>query len=291
MRLGIGKVWQPDPGDDDADARGHSGAGAHRDENPAAREQDSERVTDLVLRLVRPRRSSDAGEGGRDLNALASALRRGSEGASRAAKGGGRLLTDQVLATAPRIPVRDLATLRAQYPAASPEELADSLVDAAVRASGAVGAAAGVLAVLPNPPALPFQIAAETLAVVGVEVKLVAELHEVYGLRANGGVADRMTSYVVSWTNRRGVTPTPAGMSAVLGAPLKRRLRRALMLRSGRSVASIGPLLTGAVAGALVNRHGTRRLAEALRADLRSRSAVTAHWPSDQPWQSEPGRH
>jgi hypothetical protein len=286
MRLGIGKVWRLGPGGD-AGAHRYDSDAAGQDENRTPpEEQERERVTDLVLRLVRPRRS---GEDGRDLGALAGALRRGSGGAGRAAKDSGRWLTDQVLATAPRIPVRDLATLRAQYPAASPEELADALVDSAVRASGAVGAAAGMLAVLPNPPGLPFQIAAETLAVVGLEVKLVAELHEVYGLRAGGGVVDRMTSYVVSWTNRRGVTPTPAGMSAVLGAPLKRRLRRALMLRSGRSVASVGPLLTGAMAGALVNRHGTRRLAEALRADLRAHSAVTAHWPTD--WRPEPGRH
>ncbi len=249
------------------------------DEGPG---DDEGRVTDLVARLTQPK-VRDEQESGRTLGALAGALRRGSTGASRGARGGGRWLADQVLAMAPRIPVRDLSTLRAQYPGASPEELADALVDGAVRAAGAVGAAAGATAVLPTPPALPFQIAAETLAVVAIEVKLIAELHEVYGLRAGGGVVDRMTAYVVAWTDKRGVTASPAGLTAVLGAPLKRRLRRALLLRSGRSVASLGPLLTGAVAGAVVNRHGARRLAEHVRADLRSRSTVAAHWPPEPP--------
>ncbi len=40
--------------------------------------------------------------------------------------------------------------------------------------------------VLPVLPAFPAEVAAETLLVVGIELKLVAELHEAYGDRAPG---------------------------------------------------------------------------------------------------------
>jgi hypothetical protein len=36
----------------------------------------------------------------------------------------------------------------------------------------------------------------------------------------------------------------------------------------GRNVSTLGPLLTGAVVGAELNRRGTRRLGEAVRRDL-----------------------
>ena len=40
---------------------------------------------------------------------------------------------------------------------------------------------------LPVLPAFPVEIAAETLVLVGIELKLVAELHEAYGSPARGG--------------------------------------------------------------------------------------------------------
>ena len=98
---------------------------------------------------------------------------------------GSRWLTSEVLAMAPRLPVRDYEKLRAQFPGRSTEELADALILGSARASAAVGAAAGVAMVLPLPTA-PVEIAVETLALVGIELKLVAELHEVYGMRAPG---------------------------------------------------------------------------------------------------------
>ncbi len=102
---------------------------------------------------------------------------------------GGRWLTAQVLAMAPRLPVRDQQTLRAQFPGLSPEELADMLIQGSTRASAAIGAAAGAAMVLPL-PAAPVEVAVETLALVGIEIKLVAELHEVYGMRASGSATE-----------------------------------------------------------------------------------------------------
>jgi hypothetical protein len=193
---------------------------------------------------------------------------------------GGRWLTAQVLAMAPRLPVRSQATLRAQFPGLTPEELADKLIQGSSRAAASVGAAVGAAMFLPL-PAAPVEVLVETLAVVGIEIKLVAELHEVYGMRAPGPVAERMLAYVAAWADRSGVALVPGGLALAVGSPLRRRLQRRLIARAGRSAASLGPLLTGAAAGALLNRHETRRLGRDVRDDLRRRSPFSAAWPAD----------
>ena len=221
-------------------------------------------VGELSETAILPRR--------RRLTAAVSRLARRSRLAGwHGAQSAGRWLTSQVLAMAPRLPVRDQQTLRAQFPGLNAEELADALILRSARAASAVGAAAGVAMVLPL-PAAPVEIAVETLAVVGIEIKLVAELHEVYGMRAPGSSAERMLAYVAAWAHRRGVALGPAGVVLVVGSPLRRRLQRRLIARAGRSAMSLGPLFTGAVAGALLNRHETRRLGTDVRDDLRRRS-------------------
>lgn len=175
---------------------------------------------------------------------------------------------------APRLPVRDAATLRAQFPGQSDDELAATLIESAARASGVVGAAVGAWAVLPVVPAAGFEIAAETLAVVGIEIKLVAELHELYGMRAAGSLTDRMTAYVAAWSQRRGIAFAPGGLVIAAGSPLGRQLQRRLARRAGRSLFSLGPLLTGAVAGGLLNRRETRKLGTAISTDLRQRATT-----------------
>lgn len=192
---------------------------------------------------------------------------------------GGRWLTSEVLAMAPRLPVRDYDRLRAQFPGLPPEELAAALIQGSARAASAVGAAAGVAMVLPL-PAAPVEVAVETLALVGIEIKLVAELHEVYGMRAPGSTAERMLAYVEAWAHRRGVGVAPAGLVIAVGSPLRRRLQRRLIARAGRSATSLGPLLTGAAAGAALNRRETRRLGTDVRNDLRRRSTYATDWPA-----------
>jgi hypothetical protein len=191
---------------------------------------------------------------------------------------GSRWLTAQVLAMAPRLPVRNQATLRAQFPGLTPEELADKLIQGASRAAASVGAAVGAALFLPL-PAAPVEVVVETLAVVGIEIKLVAELHEVYGMRAPGPATERMLAYVGAWADRSGVALVPGGLALAVGSPLCHRLQRRLIARAGRSAASLGPLLTGAAAGALLNRHETRRLGRDVRDDLRRRSPYSAVWP------------
>jgi hypothetical protein len=192
-------------------------------------------------------------------------------------RSGGRWLTAEVLAMAPRLPVRDQQRLRAQFPGLGPEELADALILRAARASAVVGAGAGAAMVLPLPSA-PVEVAVETLALVGIELKLVAELHEVYGMRASGSAPERMAAYVGAWAHRRGVALAPAGLVVVAGSPLHRLVQRRLIARAGRSATSLGPLLTGAIAGAALNRRETRHLGSDVREDLRRRSPYTAHW-------------
>jgi len=238
-------------------------------------------VRGWVRRLLarRPARAERA-KGIRRLNAtLAATARRGAHVTGRGASAGGRWLSAQVLAMAPRLPVRDRATLRAQFPGLSPDELASALIHGASRASGAVGMAVGAWAVLPFIPAAGVEITAETLAVVGIEIKLVAELHEVYGQAVPRGRVDRMTAYVGAWAQRRGVALAPGGLVLAAGSPLARQLQRRLAARAGRSIFSLGPLLTGAVAGGMINRRETRKLGRILSDDLRKRSPHADGWP------------
>jgi hypothetical protein len=197
---------------------------------------------------------------------------------------GGRWLATQVLAMAPRLPVRSGQTLRGQFPGRTPDEIADALIEGAARAAAGVGAAVGASMVLPVVPAVPVEIGVETMAVVGIELKLVAELHEVYGMRAPGSRADRMMAYVDAWAHRRGIGLAPGGLVLAVGSPLRRRLERRLIARAGRSATSLGPLLTGAAAGALLNRRETRKLGREIRDDLRGRNSPdVAHWPAQGP--------
>jgi len=198
--------------------------------------------------------------------------------APRSAGRGLRWLAHEVIVLAPRLPVRDQEKLRAQFPGKSPDDVADTLIEAAARASAAVGATIGVWSVLPIAPAFPAEIVTETLTLVGIEIKLIAELHEVYGVRPPGDLASRMTSYVGAWANRRGVALGPGGVMLAFGSPLARRLQRRLAARAGRSAVSLGPLLTGAAAGALLNRRETRRLGHEIRDDLRKQAPGTPGW-------------
>lgn len=211
--------------------------------------------------------------------AISNAARRGAQITGRGVSSGGKWLSGQVLAMAPRLPVRDLATLRSQYPGRTPDQIAEALIEGASRASATIGVAVGAWSVVPFVPAAGVEIATETLSVVGIEIKLVAELHEVYGIRAPGGVIERMTAYVGAWASRRGVALAPGGLVLAAGSPLARQLQRRLAARAGRSAFSLAPLLTGAVAGGLINRRETRKLGRMMRDDLRGRSPFQAGYP------------
>jgi hypothetical protein len=189
------------------------------------------------------------------------------------------LVTDRLLSVAPRIPVRDLAALRRQHPKArTPEELADRLATGACRATAALGAGVGAAAVVPT-VAITAELAAELLTVAAVEIKLIAELHEVYGQPAGGGRLERTTAYLGAWAQRRGIDSVsllrPSGLLAMgTGARVRRQVSRRLARGSLRKLPSLAPFLLGSALGAHLNRRDTRHLAELVRADLRWRAPL-----------------
>ncbi|MFJ5772664.1 hypothetical protein [Streptomyces sp. NPDC093094] len=191
------------------------------------------------------------------------------KGGSRA-RAGLAYVTDRIIENAPRIPVRDLAALRRQFPGLGPEQIADKLVAGAAYASATVGAGVGAAAMLPVPPAMPAELAAEITGVAAIELKLIAELHEVYGLRPPGSLVERSTAYLRSWSGERGIdVMKPASVNAALGGQMKRELRQQIMKRMVRDLPNLMPFMVGAAVGAVMNRRDTRKLASRVRADLR----------------------
>ncbi|MEU9069645.1 hypothetical protein AB0E06_00580 [Streptomyces sp. NPDC048109] len=179
-------------------------------------------------------------------------------------------LADRIIDLAPRVPVRDLATLRRQFPGLGPEELADRLVAGAAKGTATVGAGIGAAAMLPVPPAMPTELAAEITGVAAIELKLIAELHEVYGVRPPGGLAQRSTAYLNSWSDERGVDVSkPSTLGSAMNSHMKRQLRQQIMKRMVRDLPNLMPFMVGAAVGAVMNRRDTRKLAARIRADLR----------------------
>lgn len=194
----------------------------------------------------------------------------------------GQWLSDVVTDVAPNIVVRDAAQLRRQYPAQSDDAIAQRIVLTATRLSAAIGAAAGAMsaAEFMAPPTLslaPVQLAAETVAVVAVELRMVAELHEIFGHAVAGEMRESAPAYLHAWVARRAVSAgSGAGLGGLLGDSAKRELRVRLLRRMGRSTTSLAPFLAGAAAGAEVNRRSTKDLGERLRAELRGMNRVHA---------------
>jgi hypothetical protein len=224
-----------------------------------------------VTKRAHPAREAAA----RKLRSSRGATRRGAQaGVSatlRGVRASGQWLAAQALEMAPKVPIRSLGTLRQQYPDLTHEQLADRLIAGAARASAGVGAAVGVAAAVPFIPTAPVELGAETLALVAIELKLIAELHEVYEMPAPGSAPQRMLAYTGAWAERRGVRVTTGGLALAVGSPLRRKLERRLLAKAGQSTLALAPLLTGALAGALIDRHETRRLGAAIRDDLRKR--------------------
>ncbi|MFC1442136.1 hypothetical protein ABUW04_28175 [Streptacidiphilus sp. N1-10] len=237
-----------------------------------------------------PAEAVPQGERGRRMASLADSLKgtltagwtRGSSLVGSGTKSGALHLVDRLVDAAPRIPVRDLATLRAQHPGArNAEDLADSITSGAVKASASVGAGVGAVAMLPVPPAMAVEIATELLAVAAVEVKMIAELYQVYGQPPGGNASQRAGAYLAVWSQRRGLDLSKPGSLVVLGtgAELRRQLRKRLTRTGLRKLPSVAPLMVGALAGATLNRRDTAKLALEIRKDLRGRPpAESGYW-------------
>jgi hypothetical protein len=89
-------------------------------------------------------------------------------------------------------------------------------------------------------------------------------------VRPAGGLKDRSTAYLRSWSGERGVNVMkPSSINSALGGQMKRELRQQIMKRMVRDLPNLMPFMVGAAVGAVMNRRDTRRVAAKIRADLR----------------------
>lgn len=187
-----------------------------------------------------------------------------------------RWMADVVADVAPHVPIRDRATLRRHFPDLSDDDLAERLIRNAARSTAGVGAVGGGVAAVEwvATPALlsaPVLLAAETVAVVAVELKLIGELHEIYGRSITGSAGHRAVALLQAWSQQRGVNPLVpgVGVASVLGTAARKELQASLLRRFGRSLSTLGPLLTGAAVAGYLNRRATRHLGDHVHKDLR----------------------
>lgn len=184
-------------------------------------------------------------------------------------------ITDAVGDVAPHIPIRDLATLREHHDGLDGDALANRLIRNAARATAGIGAAGGGIAAVewvatPTLLSAPILLATETVAVVAVEIKLIGELHEVYGRPVPGVGRQRALHLIQAWAQRRGVNPLAQGrgVAAALGTAARKELRDRLVRRFGRNLSTMGPFLTGAAVAGYLNRRATNSLGEDICRDL-----------------------
>jgi hypothetical protein len=243
----------------------------------ATGDEDSESLGDLAAADLSSTAIARAGE----------ALIHSARAAGAGAVASGRWLAVTVAELAPRIQVRSYDTLVAHHGGLTGSALADELVRRAAHTSAAVGAAIGGVMgaqemVPPTWMTLPVELVVETLAVTAVEMKLIAELHEAFGLPLAGTPAQRGSAVVRSWADRRGVTAASlvagGGLAEIVGRhsrdQLIRVVRQRVVRRMGRNMTTLAPFLIGAAAGAAINRRATRQLGEAIVHDLAARTGA-----------------
>ncbi|BCY14340.1 hypothetical protein [Actinoplanes sp. L3-i22] len=190
-----------------------------------------------------------------------------------------RWMADVVADVAPHVPVRSGETLRRHFPGMDDDAIADRLIRNASRATAGVGAAGGGVAAVewaaaPTLLSAPVLLSAETIAVVAIELKLIGELHEVYGAPVPGSGTERALALIQSWAGQRGVNPLVpgTGVASVLGTAARGELQKSLLRRFGRNLTSMGPMLTGAAVAGYLNRRATRAVGDRVRDDLRKRA-------------------
>jgi hypothetical protein len=190
-------------------------------------------------------------------------------------------IADSVSSVAPYISIRDLETLRRHHDGLEGDALAERLVRNASRVTAAIGAAGGGVAaiewtVTPSLLSAPVLLASETVAVVAVELKLIGELHEVYGQPIQGTGTHRAVALVQAWAQRKGVNPfaISGGVAAALGTAARKELRERLLKRLGRNLTTLGPFLTGAAVAGFLNRRSTVGLGAEITKDLKRHPRV-----------------
>ncbi|MCO8270899.1 hypothetical protein M1L60_09875 [Actinoplanes sp. TRM 88003] len=247
-------------------------------EQTTAKNQELAAVDADLGQTVAALTADDLEPGGRRqlLGRLVGDIRRRGMGQLFKPKAALRWMGDVVADVAPHVPVRDIETLRRHFPGLTDDDLADRLIRNAANSTAGVGAAGGGVAAVEwaAPPTLltaPVLLAAETVAVVAVELKLVGELHEIYGQPIRGGLGQRAASLIQAWSQQRGVNPLVpgVGVASVLGTAARKELQSSLLKRFGRSLTTLGPMLTGAAVAGYLNRRATKNLGEHIKKDLR----------------------
>lgn len=242
---------------------GRPGARAARRGAPRAEQHDSEQIE-----LEEPDRLHYR----RLVKTLATSARAG----GRQAVLSGRWLAETVVELAPHVPVRDAVTLSVHHDGLQGAALARSMIRSSGQVSAAIGAAAGgLIAVqelsLAAAVMIPFELAAETALVVLVELKLIAELHEVAGQPLAGSNKEKMAGAVRSWLSGRGVsarTLLAPGTADLFGRATRRALSETLRRRFARNLTTLGPMLTGSAIAAWLNRRATRDVGKRVAEDL-----------------------
>ena len=248
-------------------------AGPQPEQQPYFSEAEGREVADIVGRL------DDEGlskaERAKQLVALSKVVGSRTRRAGASAIASGRVLADLLLEAVPHLPIRDLETLSAHHHGLTGEAVADALVTNAIRTTAGIGAAGGAVAAAewaaaPLLITVPLEVVVETIAVAAVEVKLVGELHAVYGVDVPGSGTQRATAFAGSWASRRGIDPLrPWTIPNVLGIAGRQQLGKRMIARFARNLGTIIPFLVGAVIGARVNSVETTKLAHEMRTDLR----------------------
>jgi hypothetical protein len=261
-------------GGDDAVDDG-SGTGELVEHSAAELEENAEEMSETIAALADE--NLPQAERRRLLGRLVAEVRARGVGDLFRPKAAVRWMADTVSAVAPHLPIRSGDTLRRHFRGLSDEELAERLIRNAARATAAVGAASGGVAAIewvatPSLLTAPVLLAAETVAVVAIEIKLIGELHELYGTPLGGNRAQRTVVLLQAWAQRRGVNPMMpgVGVTAVLGTAARKELRDRLLRRFGRNLTTYGPVLTGAAVASYLNRRSTLALGEQIRKDLRA---------------------
>ena len=236
----------------------------------------SDATANALARLTEP--DLEPGQRRQALGEIVTALRKRGFGDFFKPRAALSWIADTLVDVAPRIPIRDVATLRQHFPGQTDMQIAARLVRNASRTSAGIGAVGGGVSAVEwvAPPTLltqPVLLAAETVAVVAVEIKLIGELQELYGQPVPGSPVLKAMTLLQAWSGRRGVNLLiPAGsLAGVLGTATRKQLRDRLTRRFGRSLTALGPFLTGAAVAAYLNRRGTLKLSEEVRKDLATR--------------------
>ena len=211
-----------------------------------------------------------------DVRAQVAALAASARRAGRRAVLTGRWLADTVVEIAPRLPVRDAATLSDHHDGLTGDALARSVVRAGGRVTGGVAAAAGGVITAQEVSVaglllVPFELAALTALVVVTEIKVVTELHHVAGRSLPGGPRRRTEAAIVSWMSGRAAPPSELSATVrgdLLGRAGRQELAQHLRSRFTRNLTALAPLLTGAVAAGYLNRKATLAIGASVARDL-----------------------